>query len=256
MRCICDKCIAIKNIKPMHTIRIYNDNLNLAVDGSMEQACNTDKTCFISGYDSLSNWNTLVQSDGWKLFIMQLKKASTYKKLKEMKNKTFLIALLLIGSLFNSCDSDHLEHQDKFEISQKTWLDFKESSNDSYKYTVTSSSWIGFSWETTITVENGIVIQRNFEYTSTEGISTDIQEDEFQWTETDSEIGTHENGAEPITLNEIYNKAQNDWLMERNNTTTYLETENNGMISICGYVDNQCADDCFIGVSIKKIESL
>ena len=82
MRCICDKCIANKNIKPMHTIRIYNDNLNLAVDGSMEQACNTDKTCFISGYDFLSNWNTLVQSDGWKLFIMQFKKASTYKKLK------------------------------------------------------------------------------------------------------------------------------------------------------------------------------
>jgi len=120
-----------------------------------------------------------------------------------MKNKIYLFALLLIGSLFNSCDSDDLEYQDKFETSQKTWLNFKESSNDSYKYTVTSSSWVGFSWETTLTIENGIIIQRDFEYTSTEGLSTDIQQDELQCTETDSEIGAHENGAEPITLQEI-----------------------------------------------------
>jgi hypothetical protein len=173
-----------------------------------------------------------------------------------MKNKIYLITLLLIGSLFNSCDSDDLEYQDKFETSHKTWLNFKESSNDSYKYTVTFGSWVGFSWETIITVENGIVIQRDFEYTFIEGISTGIQQDELQWTETGSEIGSHENGAEPITLDEIYDKAQNDWLIERNNTTTYFETENNGMISTCGYKNNQCVDDCFIGVKIKIIETI
>ena len=173
-----------------------------------------------------------------------------------MKNKTYLIVLILIGSLFNSCDSDDLEYQDNFETSQKTWLDFKETSNDSYKYTVTFGSWTGFGWETTIIVENGIVIQRDFEYTFTEGIPTDISQDALQWTETGSEIGSHENGAEPITLDEIYYKAHNDWLVERNNTTTYFETENNGMISTCGYVENDCADDCFIGIHIKSIEGL
>ena len=173
-----------------------------------------------------------------------------------MKNKIYLFTLLLIGSLLSSCNSEDLEHQDQFETSQKTWLNFKEYSNDSYKYTVTNSSWIGFSWETIITVKNGIVFQRDFEYTTTESLSTDIQPDELQWTETDSEIGTHENGAEPITLDEIYNKAQNDWLIERNNATTYFETENNGMISTCGYVENGCADDCFIGIQINNIEGL
>ncbi|MBL7558876.1 hypothetical protein JAO71_03585 [Olleya sp. YSTF-M6] len=173
-----------------------------------------------------------------------------------MKNKAYLIILLLIGSIFNSCDSDDLEYQDKFEISQKTWLNFKESSNNSYKYIVTLGSWVGFVWETTIIVENGIVTQRDFEYTVTDGISTDIQPDEIQWTETGSEIGSHENGAEPITLDEVYDKAQNDWLIERSNTTTYFETENNGMISTCGYENNQCEDDCFIGIRIKVIETL
>ena len=173
-----------------------------------------------------------------------------------MKNKIYLFALILIGSLFNACGSDDLQYQDKFETSQKTWLKFKESSNNSYKYTVMVSSWSGFSWETTLTIENGIIVQRDFEYTSTEAQSTDMQKDEHQWTETGSEIGAHENGAEPITLQEIYNKAKKDWLIARNNTTTYFETKNNGMISTCGYVDNQCADDCFVGVIIKNIEAL
>ena len=172
-----------------------------------------------------------------------------------MKHKFLLIILLLFGYLSNSCNSEDLKDQNKFEASQKTWLTFKESSNNSYRYTVTNESWTGSSWETSITVENGIVIQRDFEFTSTEGLSTNIKQSDLQWTETGSEIGSHENGAEPITLDEIYNKAQNDWLIKRNNTTTYLETKNNGMISTCGYVDKQCADDCFIGVKIKNIEA-
>ena len=143
-----------------------------------------------------------------------------------MRRLFLLLSILLVGCLFNSCDSDDLEYQNKFETSLKIWLNFKEYSNNSYKYT------------------------------STEGLPIDIKQGELQWTETNSEIGIHKNGAEPITLSEIYNKAQNDWLIERNNVTTYLETKNNGMISTCGYVENNCADDCFIGIHINNISLL
>jgi len=173
-----------------------------------------------------------------------------------MKNNYYFITLFFIVSAFYSCNSDEFEYQDEFEISQRAWLDFKESTNNSYKYTVINSSWVGFGWETIITVENGVIIQRDFEYTSTIGLPDDIPENELQWTEIESEIGSHENGAEPLTLNEIYDKAQKDWLLERENTTTYFETENNGMISTCGYVEKNCADDCFIGVQISIIKAL
>lgn len=170
-----------------------------------------------------------------------------------MKNKIYLITLLLIGSLLNSCDSDDLKYQNEFGTSKEKWLDFKKSSDNSYKFVVTGSSWTGLSWETTITVENGMVIQRDFQYTSTAALSSDIPHSELQWTETGSEIGTHKNGAEPITLDEVYNLAQHDWLIERKDTRFYLETENDGMISTCGYVENLCADDCFVGINIKNI---
>lgn len=173
-----------------------------------------------------------------------------------MKSKIYFIALVLIGGMFYSCDSDDLAYQNKFETSKKDWLDFKESSNNSYKYTSVNSSWVGVSWETTITVENGIIKQRDFEYTSTEGLPEDISESELQWTESETEIGSHENGGEPITIDEIYEKAQQEWLIERENATIYFETENNGIISTCGYVEDNCADDCFIGIVIDSIEPL
>lgn len=167
-----------------------------------------------------------------------------------MKNKIYLITILLIGTLFNSCESnDNLEHQDKFDASQEAWLDFKESSNNSYKYTVINNSWwTEISMETSITVENGVIIQRDFEYTS--------PMQNYHWTETGSELGTHEIGADLITLDEVYKKAKNDWLIQRSNTNTYLETENNGIISICGYDLKSCVDDCFVGIRIKSIEFL
>jgi len=173
-----------------------------------------------------------------------------------MKNNYYFITLFFIAIAFYSCNSDDFEYQDEFEISQRVWLDFKESSNNSYKYTVVNSTWVGISWQTTITVENGLIIQRDFEYIATIGLPDDIPENELKWTEMGTEIGSHENGAEPLTLNEIYDKAQKDWLKESANTTTYFETENNGMISTCGYVEDNCADDCFIGVQISSIQAL
>ena len=171
-----------------------------------------------------------------------------------MKNKICLIALFLIGTIFYACDSDKIEYKSEFKTSEKIWLSFKETSNNSYKYTVVSSSWVGLTSETTITVINGVIVQRDFKYTFlAEDIADLIPEDEQEWTETENEIGTNQNGAEPLTLDEIYSKARNEWLKDRSGATTYFETENDGMISVCGYVENNCADDCFIGIRISNI---
>lgn len=174
-----------------------------------------------------------------------------------MKNKIYLIAFLLIGSLVISCSSDDdFNYQNDFEKSHKVWLNFKDLSADSYKYTVIGSSWVGFSWETTITVSDGKIIQRHFKYITPDDLG-DIPEEEVEWIETGQEVGSHQNqAAEALTLDDIYAKAKNDWLIKRKNAKTYFETGNNGIISTCGYVINGCMDDCFIGIHIKNIKSL
>ncbi|MDN6280697.1 MAG: hypothetical protein L0J45_06805 [Psychroflexus sp.] len=173
-----------------------------------------------------------------------------------MTSKFYFIILLCIGSLIYSCKSSAIEYQSTFETSQKAWLEFKESTDNSYQYTVSKNFWTGSRWETQITVENGIITERNFKYTSTRGLSDDFPKNKHKWVETKKEIGTHENGAEALTLDEIYRRAEHAWLIERENAKTYFMTENNGLISTCGYVENRCADDCFRGVTIDHIESL
>lgn len=174
-----------------------------------------------------------------------------------MKNTIYFIAMLLISISSISCASDDdLNYQSDFEKSQKVLTEFKASSNNSYQYVVTGSSFsIPNSWETTITVSNGVVIQRDFLYT---GTTQNIPDDQLKWTENQSQINTHQssNAASAITLDEVYSKAEKEWLIKSKNTTSYFETKNNGLISTCGYVENGCMDDCFTGINIKSITKL
>src|SRR5690606_16183493 len=128
-----------------------------------------------------------------------------------MKRKIYFIAFLLIGNLISSCEKDDMEYENEFENSRNAWLDFKESSNNSYKYVVPGGSvLVSFGWETTITVTNGKVTQRHFRYTSTEGLPDNMPKEELEWTENESEINNHEytSAATARTLDEIYDMAQ------------------------------------------------
>nr|WP_321413354.1 hypothetical protein [uncultured Allomuricauda sp.] len=170
--------------------------------------------------------------------------------------KLLSIAIIILAQCLISCESDTLEYHSEFTLSHRAWENFKETNNNSYRYTVIQSSWVGFSTKTTITVEAGTITERSFLYTSTEGLSSEIPEDELAWTETNDEIGIHARGAEPLTLDNIYERAETDWLLDRPSATSYFETMDNGIISICGYVEKNCVDDCFIGIHIESIDPL
>ncbi|MDD4031977.1 MAG: hypothetical protein PHG29_06500 [Prolixibacteraceae bacterium] len=175
-----------------------------------------------------------------------------------MKTKVYFFILMIMGSLLSSCEKIDIDFENEYEKSYKNWIDFKETSGNSYKYMVTGSSWTGISWETVITVSNGIITQRDFKYTSIAGLDGNIPEEELEWTEYGSDINSHRytSAYEALTLDVIYSKARQEWLLKRENVQTYFETKNNGLISCCGYVENGCMDDCFIGINIAYIEQL
>lgn len=164
-----------------------------------------------------------------------------------------LLILLFVGFVFTSCDKDDFEYEDKFKDSQKVLNRFKEQTGNTYEYTTTGGTWVGYSWQTTITVYNGKVNQRSFKYT---GYPSEVSPNlELEWTENVLELGSHKDtpASDVLTLDEVYQRAEQDWLKKRKGTETYFETKNDGMISLCGYSENNCADDCFRGISIRNI---
>jgi hypothetical protein len=162
-----------------------------------------------------------------------------------------------MGVLLFSCENENedFNYQNNFEKSYKEWLSFKSTSGNSYSYVAAGGSVFGPAWQTTITVTNGKVTQRHFKYTSTLGM-INVPPQVVEWIENDTEISSHTSGAAALTLDEVYDKARNEWLIKRENAKTYLETNNNGMISSCGYEEDGCMDDCFWGINITSIKPL
>ncbi|HEX2848531.1 MAG TPA: hypothetical protein VHN59_18440 [Chitinophagaceae bacterium] len=175
-----------------------------------------------------------------------------------MKSRQFLLAALTLPLLFASCKKDRVSYKSELRKSLFAWQAFKANAGNSYRYTVTTSSWVGISSETTVTVNNGVVTQRSYIQRrmaqSPSGQPSTVVAQE--WEETGSTLNTHNYGAATITLDEVYKLAREEWLKEREDVTYYFEAKNNGMISTAGYVPNGCADDCFIGITIMSIERL
>lgn len=172
-----------------------------------------------------------------------------------MKRYHYLLILLSVGIFFSACKKDKIVSSNDYEKSYQSWLNFKASSNNSYRYQVNTNSWTGYSTESIITVQNGAIIKRTYIAKAidpkTHGVVVVTE-----WSEDKASLNTHKEGALTRTLDEIYAEAKNNWLLKRKDAKTSFEAKNNGMISSCGYVENGCQDDCFNGIYISLIEKI
>ncbi len=169
-----------------------------------------------------------------------------------MKKKIWLLLLCLL-SVFLGCKKEDFKYENEFDQSFSRWETFKKNVGNSYSYVVYNSSWVGASWQTEITVTNGKVTQRSFKMISAQGLGN-IPQAEREWVENDDKINSHTTGAVSLTLDQVYEKAKTEWLIKRDNVTTYFEANNNGLLSSCGYVEDGCQDDCFVGIHISSIK--
>ncbi|OKS86228.1 hypothetical protein [Mucilaginibacter polytrichastri] len=167
--------------------------------------------------------------------------------------KKALLLLMAVTLLFTACKKDDISHQDAYEDSYKKFTAFKTSFSNSYSYVVSSASVFGPSTTTTITVNKGKVVSRSSKFyrRSEDGKSSVLF---ISWEEDESSVGTHKEGAEAITLDQVYDTAKNVWLKaDKKTNKVYFETNADGLISSCGYVPDGCQDDCFSGISISSI---
>ncbi|WP_186757662.1 hypothetical protein [Echinicola salinicaeni] len=161
---------------------------------------------------------------------------------------SILFALFLL-----SCDGN--DQQNQFEKSERNWQVLKNQNDESYRYQVSTSSWTGYSSITTITVIDGLVTKRAFE-------SYNLKDDGgkelvYSYVEEGEEIGADDNGADPLTLDMLYDVCKDEYLtVDQKSNTIYFTEFDNGLVKSCGYVPENCVDDCFFGFNLKIIEWL
>ncbi len=170
-----------------------------------------------------------------------------------MKTKLITLCAFLLIAL-TCCKREN--NYSEFDKSYSEWLKFKSKSQNFYSYTVTTSSFTGVGTETTIEIFNGVAFSRAFKVYSPDPSAPGHKILAQQWREDKEQLNTHQDGAATKTLDEIYDEVKNNWIVKRPGAEIFFETKNNGLISLAGYVENNCQDDCFRGINITAINDL
>ncbi|MEP1487999.1 MAG: hypothetical protein ABJK28_06200 [Algibacter sp.] len=178
--------------------------------------------------------------------------------MKSIVLKVFTIVLLT--NLFCCSNNESLINNLEYDNSLKAWQNLKQSNGTSYKYEVKFGSVFGFGSQTTITVKDGIVISRTYEaysiyddngqYTTWENrIITETYYEDFD------NLNTHDNGAQSLTVDELYTLCLKDYLnVDSSKNTIYFSVDNSDIIEACNYYPHGCQDDCTIGIGISDFE--
>jgi hypothetical protein len=163
--------------------------------------------------------------------------------------------------LLLSCSMDALqenltiegEYGYDFRESKLEWDKLKKKNGNSYEYTILEQSWTGAGSETTIDVEKGRVIGRFY-------VAFQISDEDGSKTVTDSyeetskkEIGSHSLGAPPHTIDDLYKSCISEFLIaDPDANEVYFDTNEEGIMTLCGYVPHGCQDDCYRGITISR----
>lgn len=178
-------------------------------------------------------------------------------------SKVKVLSFVLLGSIYFSCEKESSakleteisgESGITYNTSKDTWEELKNKMGNSYSYTTEARFWNGFEDKTIIQVVEGEVVSREYESRRVTYVNGEQNVEIIEsYSESSSDLNSHENGAETLTINELYDTCLSEYLVvDETENTIYFDTFNSGVISFCGYTDNSCADDCFRGFQITE----
>jgi hypothetical protein len=167
-----------------------------------------------------------------------------------------VVAIVLPAGAVAGCGGGTNPQQVRdLEQSQSTFEDLEQQSSGYYQYRRTSVSWVGWYAHTTITVQDGVVIQREYQDGWQEEVPPEEGWEPTYWIEGAEEIGTHEGGHAAVTLDALYDLCADDVLVQDPaENEIYLSFFDDGVVKQCGYVPNDCADDCLSGFTLEYVD--
>ena len=203
-----------------------------------------------------------------------------------MKNLLTLISMMLLLFSCSKDDSLSIDHESAYKKSLKKWENFKSESNNSYTYVIETYRFFSSPpSRITLTVENGILTKRSgykmdlFAVHRPESgwtkenirealISTNMDNARIEemltadfianmdWEEDQNNLGKYDPKDLAMTIDQIYQKAKDTWLVPTKDSEAIFETDNKGIISLVGIKLKPYEDVPFNGVRIVSVTAL
>lgn len=203
-----------------------------------------------------------------------------------MKNLLTLISMMLLLFSCSKDDSLSIDHESAYKKSLKKWENFKSESNNSYTYVIETYRFFSSTpSRITLTVENGILTKRSgykmdlFAVQRPESgwtkenirealISTNMDNARIEemltadfianmdWEEDQNNLGKYDPKDLAMTIDQIYQKAKDTWLVPTKDSEAIFETDNKGIISLVGIKLKPYEDVPFNGVRIVSVTAL
>lgn len=168
-----------------------------------------------------------------------------------MENTKILLCFCA-GLTILGCSEDskpvNVEERSLLEVSRAAWNAQKDMFGESYNYETRFASVFGFSSITTQYISSGTVIRRVYETTDQNDVQSSIYD------EGASEVGTNSAGAEPATIDELYDVCESI-LKTKNPSENFIsfDLDDDNVLKKCTFFPKNCADDCDEGVNIQNI---
>lgn len=172
-----------------------------------------------------------------------------------------LLLFILVLILF-SCKSQknvqipNKDFEQKYNTSLKKWNQVKKEHKDSYEYSISFSSFIGYSNTTTVTVKEGKIIAREFSET-VQDEQGNFNEERTIYQEKGNEVNSDKNGFKAILFDQIYQDCGNNYLQQDEQMNhLYFDVDGIGILKHCSYFPKNCMDDCSTGVTVSRFKWL
>jgi hypothetical protein len=153
-----------------------------------------------------------------------------------------------------SCDGIGNSEFVDLHKSLTAWTKLKKANGNSYVYQTSFVSWSGYGHITELRVEDGVVTSRSYqEFRIDEATGNRLVTDSYS--ETKIDLGSHEKGTGILTIDDLYDSCGKDYLrVNESGNTIYFQTSSDGVMTLCGFVPDNCQDDCFNGIQINSFE--
>ncbi|GAA4291382.1 hypothetical protein [Aestuariibaculum suncheonense] len=188
----------------------------------------------------------------------------------------FLLVALILNCTNEVDNNSNAKPLATFKMSLDYWSNLKQLHNASYNYTVSSKTELGYNCNTSITVENGIIMSRAFEvYTQYDDEANYLDFENRiilkSFFEDKTALGTHNcksndddynsisfcNAAPALTIDELYNTCLKKYLsVNPTSNEINFNVDDENLLKECYYTSNTCDDDCSFGIKLTHFEWL